>query len=90
MDEYGYEPTETHIRDWEEWKAKIPPEAAKLCERFLPWVVYRLKADGRRVGLMGFNGEGPEVRVIVATVPGAREVFHVLPDEIEAVQRLLH
>jgi hypothetical protein len=49
------EPTQEQLTRWNEWVDSRPEVIQKLCARFDPWSLYKLKTTGHLVTLSSFN-----------------------------------
>lgn len=87
------DPSDEQRAAYVEWLAQRPDHIRWIARNFDPWTMYRLKATGQRVQLLGFD-EMQDGRVTLriyaerAELPGITgvQVFGINPDEIEPWQ----
>jgi|ERR1700722_1636063 len=71
---------------WDLWLKSRPEGIRKLCERFPPDRLYRMRSTGQRVTLVSYS-EDDTLRVLVSGqynfVSFEREVFGIKPEDLE-------
>ena len=85
------QPTAENLAAWKKWVAERPESIRKVCERFDPWTLYRLKTTGQRVYILSFSEPGLDGKVTCRVgVSGEfnlltfeRDVFGIDPDDLE-------
>lgn len=85
------QPTAMNEREWKKWVAERPESIRKVCERFDPWTLYRLKPTGQRVYILSFSEPGADGKVLCRIGVSAefnlltfeRDVFGIDPDDLE-------
>jgi hypothetical protein len=86
-----FDPTDEQIAGYAAWVASRPPEIRPLAEKFLPWVLYRMKSTGHRVTVYAIeeqkDGSAPTLKVDVDgrfnLVAMSRRVFGIYPEDLE-------
>jgi hypothetical protein len=82
------EPSEQLQADYEAWveSGDMAPEIKAIALRMPPWKIFRMKSDGHRVTLIGFNNDG----TVTVNISGKfnliifeRNVFGIDPDDLE-------
>lgn len=79
-----------NIAAWREWVAECPPSVQKVCERIVPWKLYRMKSTGHRVTVYSYDENMDGTITLKVDVTGTynlvafeRRVFGVAPESIE-------
>lgn len=85
------EPTETMLKEWNDWVATRPVFIQEMAKKYLPWKLYRMKSTGQRVTPLSFFEDG----TLCVSITGEynalfmdREVFGIKADDLEECELL--